>query len=59
MTSVADGPKDSGFNAPQGSNQACKGEKIEAGDAAWESAAPFAVACAIKRDGLFGYRAPS
>ena len=31
----------------------------EASDAAWESAVPSAVARAIKRDGLFGYRAPS
>jgi hypothetical protein len=49
MTSVADGPKDSGFDAPQGSNQACKGEKIDSGDAAWECAVPLAVARAIKR----------
>jgi hypothetical protein len=33
--------------------------KIESGDVTWESAVPSAVARTIKRDGLFGYRAPS
>jgi hypothetical protein len=33
--------------------------QIEAGDAAWENAVPAAVAGTIKRDGLFGYRAPA
>jgi hypothetical protein len=33
--------------------------QIESGDVAWESAVPSAVARTIKRDGLFGYRAPS
>ena len=33
--------------------------QIESGDVTWESAVPAAVARTIKRDGLFGYRAPS
>ena len=33
--------------------------KIESGDSAWEGAVPSAVARTIKRDELFGYRAPS
>jgi len=33
--------------------------RIESGDVTWESAVPSAVARKIKRDGLFGYRAPS
>ena len=33
--------------------------QIESGDVAWESAVPPAVARTIKRDGLFGYQAPS